>query len=141
MSIDFICQAFAKKALSTILLNWAARSIVFLVLGRFVAFMLHPLVGLAVFFLTIIVSLVSDNPLQSWFKSNRMGKNYYIFDDQREWSYILTNYASAYGSYQKELDGLHEILETEEYKAKQQRDKQQLAAQQEFAEQNMQGGT
>lgn len=116
LTVDYLCQAFSRRSLVKLLVSFSSRFAVFAALGRFVSFMLHPLIGLAVFILSIVVSLVSDNPLQSWFKSNRMGKNYYIWDNSRELSYTLTNYSYSFKSYQEELDTLHEIFDTDAYK-------------------------
>ncbi|WP_392552165.1 hypothetical protein RHO14_12040 [Orbus wheelerorum] len=69
------------------------------------------------------MSLLANNKLQNWFAANRFGSQFYrsdrpIFSVNRVWS--------AYDDYQKELDDLGEILDTQEYQAKQEREKQAL---------------
>jgi len=126
-AVDMMMQAFGKEGLKQFVKGLIARtlirSFVNAIIGRIVGFLLNPIIGAIVFVLTFIVSLLANNKLQDWFAANRFGRQFYpsdrpIVSVNRVWS--------AYDDYQKELDDLGEILDTQEYQAKQERQKQAL---------------
>lgn len=129
-SIDMMIQAFGREGLQqlikSLVIKSAVRAAIMASVGRVVGFLLNPIVGALVFVLTIIVSLLENNPLQHWFARNRFGIQFYASDRFAAKNLSIHTNFTSYDNYQDELDDLGEIVKTDEYLAKQAREQEKI---------------